>query len=173
MEESFYSDLLIGNTFWRVTYGLPGEGKPPRIHCDLALEWPTWSQTSYRQWCQDGEIGEPVEILVGIVLRLQRLASQPDPQFFVDNLPSSSPKLGNSTFEKSGTTLESIYEIDNENKINEPEWAIEISYEGSYELSSKVLEDISELDLHFSQLGTWVSSSLVILGDLSFKFLSD
>jgi hypothetical protein len=40
-------------------------------------------------------------------------------------------------------------------------------------LSSKVLEDISELDLHFSQLGTWVSSSLVNLGDLSFEFLSD
>ena len=28
MEESFYNDLLIGNTFWRVSYGLPGEGKP-------------------------------------------------------------------------------------------------------------------------------------------------
>ena len=26
MEESFYNDLLIGNTFWRVNYGLPGEG---------------------------------------------------------------------------------------------------------------------------------------------------
>ena len=173
MEESFYNDLLIGNTFWRVNYGLPGEGKPPRIHCALTLEWPTWSQTSYRQWCQDGELGEPLEILVGLVLRLQRLASKPDPQLFVDNLPSSNPNLENSTFEKSGTTLETIYEIDDKNKIDKPEWAIEASYEGSYELSSEVLEDISQLDLHFSQLGTWVSSSLVTLGDLSFEFLSD
>ncbi len=81
--------------------------------------------------------------------------------------------MENTTFEKSGTTLETIYEVDDENMVNEPEWAIEVSYEGSYELSSKVLEDISELDLHFSQLGTWVSSSLVTLGDLSFEFLSD
>jgi hypothetical protein len=81
--------------------------------------------------------------------------------------------LENSTFEKSGTTLETIYEVNDENKVNETEWAIEISYEGSYEMSSKVLEDISELDLHFSQLGTWVSSSLVTLGDLNFEFLSD
>jgi len=81
--------------------------------------------------------------------------------------------LENSTFEKSGTTLETIYEANSENTIDEPEWAIEVSYEGSYELSSKVLEDISELDLHFSQLGTWVSSSLVALGDLSFEFLNE
>jgi len=81
--------------------------------------------------------------------------------------------LENSTFEKSGTTLETIHEIDNKNKIDKPEWAIEVSYEGSYELSSKVLEDISGLDLHFSQLGTWVSSSLVTLGDLGFEFLND
>ena len=81
--------------------------------------------------------------------------------------------MENSKFEKSGTTLETIYEVDDENKVNETEWAIEISYEGSYEMSSKVLEDISELDLHFSQLGTWVSSSLVTLGDLNFEFLSD
>ena len=173
LEESFYTDLLIGNTFWRVSYGLPGEGKPPRIHCDIALEWPTWSQTSYRQWCQDGELEEPIEILVGLVLRLQRLASKPDPQLFLDNLPSSNPKLENSTFEKSGTTLETTYEANSENTIDEPEWAIEVTYEGSYELSSKVLEDISELDLHFSQLGTWVSSSLVALGDLSFEFLNE
>ncbi len=169
-EESFYTDLLTGSTIWRASYSLPGEGIPPRIHCDLALEWSTLSQTSYRQWCQEGELIDPVEILVGMVLRFQRLAEQPDPQLFVDNLPLEYPKLENSFFERSGPTMETIYETDDKNKVDDLEWAIEISYEGSYEINSKILEDSSELDIHFSQLGIWVSSSLVTLGDLSFKF---
>ena len=100
-EESFYTDLLTGSTTWRASYSLPGEGMPHRMHCDLALEWSTLSQTSYRQWCQEGELIDPMEILVVIVLRFQRLAEQPDPQLFVDNLPSelsrdSSEEFGNS-----------------------------------------------------------------------------
>ena len=170
VEESFYTDLLTGSTTWRASYSLPGEGMPPRMHCDLALEWSTLSQTSYRQWCQEGELIDPMEILVVIVLRFQRLAEQPDPQLFVDNLPSEYPKLENSFFERSGPTMETIYETDDKDQVNDLEWAIEISYEGSYEINSKISEDTSGLDTHFSQLGVWVSSSLVTLGDLSFKF---
>ena len=66
--------------------------------------------------------------------------------------------------------METIYETDDKDQVNDLEWAIEISYEGSYEINSKIIEDTSDLDTHFSQLGVWVSSSLVTLGDLSFKF---
>ena len=66
--------------------------------------------------------------------------------------------------------MDRIYETEVKEQLNDLEWAIEISYEGSYEKNSKIIEDTSGLDTHFSQLGVWVSSSLVTLGDLSFKF---
>ena len=46
--------------------------------------------------------------------------------------------------------------------------AIEISYEGAYELDEPRLADGSMLDDHFNALGGWVSSTLVRLGDLKF-----
>ena len=48
LEERFHSDMLLGNVTWETSYVLPGEGNPPRVQCDLTLDWPTWSQTSYR-----------------------------------------------------------------------------------------------------------------------------
>ena len=45
--------------------------------------------------------------------------------------------------------------------------AIEISYEGAYELDEPRLADGSMLDDHFNALGGWVSSTLVRLGDLN------
>ena len=46
--------------------------------------------------------------------------------------------------------------------------AIEVSYEGAYELDEPRLADGSMLDDHFNTLGGWVSSTLVRLGDLKF-----
>ena len=53
----------------------------------------------------------------------------------------------------------------------ETEHAIEVSYEGSYELDEATLADGSILDDHFSAMGGWISSTLVRLGDLKFEFL--
>src|SRR5215831_4396799 len=90
-EERFQADVLLGDLTWETSYGLPGEGLPPRVRADVTLDWPTWSQTAYRSWY----IGEPVEetpeILVEIVLRVQRLKDVPDPGAVLAALPPASP----------------------------------------------------------------------------------
>jgi len=53
------------------------------------------------------------------------------------------------------------------------EYAIEVSYEGSYELAEETLADGSSalLDDHFGALGGWIASTLVRLGDLGLTHL--
>ena len=55
--------------------------------------------------------------------------------------------------------------------LTEAEWAIEVSYEGSYELDEATLKDGSVLDTHFGAMGGWIAATLVRLGDLKFEFL--
>ena len=55
--------------------------------------------------------------------------------------------------------------------LDEPEFAIEVSYEGTYELDEATLADGSILDDHFGAMGGWISSTLVRVGDLQFDFL--
>ncbi len=50
--------------------------------------------------------------------------------------------------------------------LTEASWAVEVSYEGAYELDEDVLADGSKLDEHFSSMGGWIASTLVRLGDL-------
>ena len=87
-EERFQADVLLGDLTWETSYGLPGEGSPPRVRADITLDWPTWSQTAYRLWY----IGEPTDetphIDIEIVLRVQRLAGSPI-------RPASSPSCPN------------------------------------------------------------------------------
>ena len=147
LEERFHSDILLGNVTWETSYVLPGEGNPPRVHCDLTLEWPTWAQTAYRQWYLEGELGDPPEIAVAVVLRVQRLATSPQPSDILAVLPAEPPSLGNTELERSGPTVETIYE-----------------------LGEAVLNDGAELDEHFGDLGGWVSSALVRLGDLKLDY---
>ena len=56
-EERFQADVLLGDLTWETSYGLPGEGSPPRVRADITLDWPTWAQTAYRSWY----IGEPFD----------------------------------------------------------------------------------------------------------------
>ena len=88
LEERLQTDVLLGDLTWVTSYAMPGEGDPPRVRCDLTLEWPTWSQTSYRNWYLEGEVAEPPEITVEIVLRLQQLASAPTAADVVASLPT-------------------------------------------------------------------------------------
>ena len=46
-------DFLLGDVSWETTYGLPGEGLPPRVQADITLGWPTWAQTAYRDTIGD------------------------------------------------------------------------------------------------------------------------
>jgi hypothetical protein len=166
-EERFQADVLLGDLTWETSYGLPGEGLPPRVRADITLDWPTWAQTAYRSWY----IGEPFEegprIDIEIVLRIQRLVHLPDPAVVLAKLPEQSPLIGRESLDRSGPTIETIFATD----LTEPEYAVEVSYEGSYELDEDTLKDGSVLDDHFSHMGGWIASMLVKLGDLKFEFL--
>lgn len=166
-EERFHTDVLLGDLTWETSYGLPGEGLPPRVRADLTLEWPTWSQTAYRSWYLDEELPEAPRIDIEVVLRIQRLVAAPDPRTVLDVLPRESPAIGSEHLVRSGPTVEAVSDDD----LTETEHAIEVSYEGSYELDESALADGSILDDHFSSMGGWISSTLVRLGDLDFEFL--
>jgi hypothetical protein len=165
-EERFQTDVLLGDLTWETSYSLPGEGQPPRVRADLTLDWPTWSQTAYRSWYIGDAIDEPPRIEIEIVLRIQRLAEQPDPRTVLEVLPAESSPIGSERLLRSGPTVEMIHGHD----LDDVEWAIEVSYEGTYDLDEQVLEDGSKLDEHFSSMGGWIASTLVRLGDLTFEF---
>jgi hypothetical protein len=165
-EERFQVDVLLGDVTWETSYGLPGEGSPPRVRADLTLDWPTWSQTAYRSWYIGEGLDEPPEILVEVTLRVQRLVHRPDPTPVLGVLPESG-LIGNELLERSAPTVEQIYDDDG----GDGEFAIEVSYEGAISLDEPTLVDGSVLDEQFKGIGGWVASTLVRLGDLKFEFL--
>jgi hypothetical protein len=165
-EERFQTDILLGDISWETTYGLPGEGLPPRVRADISLLWPTWSQTAYRNWYIGETFDEAPHIDIEIVLRIQRLAEPPDAAQMLAVLPEESPPIGSESLTRVGHTLETIYahgEV-------EPEYAIEVSYEGTYDLEEEGLADGTALDKDFSAMGGWISSTLVRLGDLKYTY---
>ena len=91
VEERFQVDVFLGDVSWETSYSLPGEEQPPRVRADVSVDWPTWSQTSYRSW----SIGEPPdelpEIVVEVALRVQRLAEAPDTDMVLRALPVANP----------------------------------------------------------------------------------
>ncbi|HUF32156.1 MAG TPA: hypothetical protein VMN58_02965 [Acidimicrobiales bacterium] len=166
-EERFQVDVLLGDVTWETSYGLPGEGSPPRVRADVTLDWPTWSQTTYRSWYIGEPFDEPPEIIVEVALRVQGLRDRPDPQRVLSVLPILSPPVGSETLDRSGPTIEQVYG----NDLTTGEYAIEVSYEGSVLLDESTLADGSALDDQFGGMGGWVASTLVRLGDLEFSFL--
>jgi hypothetical protein len=167
VEEQFQIDVLLGDTTWETSYSLPGEGVPPRIQADITLTWPTWAQSSYRSWYIGEPIDEPPRIEVEIMLRVQRLGSSPDPARLLAALPRQSPPIGTHGLDRSGPTIETLFGAN----LDDAEYAIEVSYEGSYEFDEATLKDGSILDDHFSAMGGWISSVLVKVGDLTYDFL--
>jgi len=165
-EERFQTDPLLGDTSWETTYGLPGEGDPPRVRADVTLRWTTWSQTVYRSWYLGEDIEGVPRIDTEIVFRLQRLDESPDPACVLDALPTESPPVGNDLLERGGPTLETNFDTD----LSVAEHAIEVSYTGVYELHHELLADGNLIDAHFSALGGWIASTLVRLGDLPLRY---
>lgn len=166
-EERLQADVLLGDLTWETSYGLPGEGTPPRVRADLTLEWPTWSQAAYRSWYIEEELTELPRIDIEVVLRIQRLVKPPEPAEVLAALPLDSPEVSGERLHRSGPTIEAVHSED----LAECEHAFEVSYEGSYELDEAALADGSILDDHFSAIGGWISSTLVKLGDLNLEFL--
>ena len=177
-EEHFQVDVLLGDITWETSYGLPGEGQPPRVVAHVTFDWPSWSQTAYRRWYVDEELDNPPAIEMEIVLRIQRLAEQPTAAKMYATVPDSSPLIGDGRLERAGLTVEISHpdpaeDLPADEDGSELEYAVEITYEGLYELAEETLADgtSSTLDEHFGALGGWVAATLVRLGDLHFAFL--
>ena len=169
-DEHFQSDVLLGDLVWETSYGLPGEGRPPRVIAHITLTWPSWSQAIYRAWYTDEIFHESPEIEMEIVFRVQRLSSQPDASLVEGIAPIKSPQIGRSKLDREGITVEINSPTLTPDKTN---YAIEITYEGSYELVEETLQDGTSklLDENFSSLGSWIATTLVKLGDLKLAFL--
>ncbi len=166
-EERFQVDVLLGDVTFETSYGVPGEGSPPRVRADITLDWPTWAQTAYRSWYIGEPFDEPPEVIVEITLRIQRLAGRPEPDIVLKVLPESSPPIGDEHLERTSPTIEQMLGPD----LETGEFAIEVSYEGTLLLDESTLADGSVLDERFREMGGWVASTLVRLGDLEFDFL--
>ncbi len=165
VEERFQVDVFLGDVSWETSYSLPGEEQPPRVRADVSVDWPTWSQTSYRSW----SIGEPPdelpEIVVEVALRVQRLAEAPDPDMVLRALPEANPLLGVDPLLRTATTIEQVH------ADGGVRWAVEATYEGSVHFSEAQLEDPGEIVPVIAGLTRWISSTLIQLADLPFSFL--
>ncbi len=177
VEERFQVDVFLGDVSWETSYSLPGEEQPPRVRADLSLDWPTWSQTSYRSW----SIGEPPdelpEVVVEVAVRIQRLAEPPPPEVLLAVLPTETPMLGTDSLVRSSTTFEQVYGDPEGDLPEDPadlaevRWAVEATYEGSVRFDERNLEDPTTVQPMVDALTRWVSSTLVQLADLPLTYL--
>jgi hypothetical protein len=175
-DEHFQVDVLLGDLSWETSYGLPGEGQPPRVVAHVNFDWPTWSQTSYRRWYVEEVLDQLPAIEMEIVFRVQRLAGQPDRSIVEPVATETSPLIGDGRLERAGTTIEIAFvdPIDRDDATGATaEFAIEVTYEGLYELAEQTLADGAStlLDEHFGALGGWIAAMLVKFADLKLEFL--
>ena len=171
VEERFQVDVFLGDVSWETSYSLPGEEQPPRVRADVSVDWPTWSQTSYRSW----SIGEPPdelpEVVIEVALRVQRMAEAPDTEKVMAALPPPGPLPSPWTLSarrprSSRSELRRRAERDGADR-----WAAEATYEGSIHFSEQQLEDTSTIAPVFDDLTRWIASTLITLADLPFTFL--
>jgi len=164
VEERFQVDVFLGDVSFETSYSLPGEERPARIRVDTSLDWPTWSQTSYRSWAIGDDPDEPPEVLVEIAFRVQGLDGVPDAEPLLATLPESLLVLGEPLVRGPATIEQMLLRGDG------PECAIEVTYEGSCAIDEATLEDLDSLDEALAPLGREVASLLVRIGDLRFTF---
>jgi hypothetical protein len=165
VEERFQVDVFLGDVSFETSYSLPGEERPARIRVDTSLDWPTWSQTSYRSWAIGDDPDEPPEVLVEIAFRVQGLDGVPGAEPLLATLPESLLVLGEPLV-RGPATIEQMLLTGGD----DPECAIEVSYEGSCAIDEAMLEDLAGLDEALAPLGREVASLLVRIGDLPFNF---
>jgi hypothetical protein len=166
LDEHFHVDVLTGDTTWETSYGLPGEGTPARVRADITLDWPTWSQSAFRSWLRAEEPDDAPRIEISVVMRVQGLASPPDPAEVMAGLPVQSAPIGDVALQRTAPTVESAFTAD----LRPAGHSVEFGYEGAYALDDKTLGDGALLDDHFASMGGWIASMLVRLGDLPFTY---
>jgi len=165
VEERFQIDVFLGDVSFETSYSLPGEERPARIRVDTSLDWPTWSQTAYRSWAIGDDPDEPPEVLVEIAFRVQGLSGGADAGPLLAALPDQLDVLGEPLV-RGPATIEHVL-LDGP---DDPECAIEVSYEGSCAIDEALMEDPSALDEALAPLGRDVASLLVRIADLPFTF---
>ena len=173
-DEHFQVDVLLGDLSWETSYGLPGEGQPPHVVAHVSFDWPSWSQTAYRRWYVDEVLEQLPAIEIELVFRVQNLRQQPPPSVLGDIAVDTSPLIGDGRLERAGVTIEITHADEPAAVIDgaDPAFAIEVTYEGLYELAEQTLADGAStlLDEHFGALGGWIAAMLVKLGDLRLEF---
>jgi hypothetical protein len=173
VEERFQVDVFLGDVSWETSYSLPGEEQPPRVRADVSVDWPTWSQTSYRSW----SIGEPPdempEVVIEVALRVQRMAEAPDTEKVMAALPHSGPLGDPMGLIRTATTIEQARTDDaaDDRASGETRWAAEATYEGSVRFSEQQLDETASIAPVFDGLTRWIASTLITLADLPFTFL--
>jgi len=167
VEERFQVDVFLGDVSFETSYSLPGEGRPPRVRADLALEWPTWSQSAYRSWSIGEPLPIPPEVSIELTLRLQRLAATPDKALVLAALGDDAPMTGTEPLVRDALSLEERTEDDD----TPPSYALDVPYHGSFKLNETYLEEPDRLDAAMAPLGRWVASALVRLADVDLPFL--
>lgn len=173
-EEHFQSDVLLGDLTWETSYGLPGEGEPPRVVAHITFDWPAWSQAAYRRWYVEDELEQRPAIEMEIVLRVQQLAAPVDAEKVYAAMPLHGPHIGDDRLDRAGLTTEVSHPDPDGDPLDfRTEYAVEITYEGLYELAEETVADgrSTLLDDDFGALGGWIAATLVKLGDLELSFL--
>jgi hypothetical protein len=171
VEERFQVDVFLGDVAWETSYSLPGEERPPRVRADVSLDWPTWSQTSYRSWSIGEAAAEPPEVVIEVALRIQRLATAPPAETVLAVLPAESPALGTESLVRTSTTIEEVHR-GGEHDDPAVRFAVEATYEGSVRFEESQLEDPSTIAPLVATLTRWIASTLVSLADLPLSFLA-
>jgi len=163
-EEHFQSDVLLGDLTWETSYGLPGEDNPPRVVAHITFDWPSWSQTAYRQWYVEEVLDRLPAFEFEFVFRVQGMADPLAATAVFAITPDTSPLIGDGRLERVGVTAETAFA----DADDVPEHAVETTYEGLYELAEAALDDGAStlLDEHFGALGGWIAATLVKLADL-------
>ncbi len=171
VEERFQVDVFLGDVSWETSFSLPGEEQPPRVRADLSLDWPTWSQASYRSW----SIGEPPdelpEVVIEIALRVQRMAEAPDTEKVLRALPPAGPLVRPDDLVRTATTIEQVRTDADDGEERPLRWAVEATYEGSIRFTDAQLDEPAGVAPAFDALTRWIASTLISLADLPFAFL--
>jgi hypothetical protein len=173
VEERFQVDVFLGDVSWETSYSLPGEEQPPRVRADVSVDWPTWSQTSYRSWSIGERPDEMPEVVIEVALRVQRMAEAPDTEKVMAALPLGGPLGDPMDLIRTATTIEQVRTDvgDDEGAPGGTRWAAEATYEGSVRFSEQQLDEPSSLVPVFDGLTRWIASTLITLADLPFTFL--
>ncbi|MEL7210717.1 MAG: hypothetical protein AAGK32_21185, partial [Actinomycetota bacterium] len=112
------------------------------------------------------DFDEGPSIQIEIVIRIQRLATEPDVVAVLSALPEQSPSIGELPLDRSAPTLEVRYN----RELDDRDFAVEVSYEGLYLLDEDSLADGSAIDGDFAAMGGWIAATLVKLGDLELDY---